>query len=202
MKLRGTRPEQSGEMKARWQNPEYRRQQVAIRQSPERCVRSSEKMKAKWADPVFAARVNAAKQAGRATPEYRQKRSAMTRALWADPEYKDKTLRAQRRGCGVRPTSIEVDLQSILDRHFPGEWKYVGDGQVWLGGRNPDFINVNGHKAIIEAFGSYWHEPEEVDLRTQHFRQFGFSTLVLWDTEIKNEVDVVARVTSMVEGCR
>jgi len=53
------------------------------------------------------------------------------------------------------PTSPELCLGGLLDKHFPGEWRYTGNGDTLIGGKSPDFLNVNGQKAVIELFGDY-----------------------------------------------
>jgi len=66
-------------------------------------------------------------------------------------------------------------------------FKYVGDGKVWLGKCNPDFINYNGKKQVIEVFGVYWHPIFDVAQRMEAFRQYGFNTLIIWQDELVNE---------------
>ena len=51
------------------------------------------------------------------------------------------------------PTNDEKYLDAILQLNFPHEWKYVGDGNFWIEGRNPDFVNCNGKKIVIEYNG-------------------------------------------------
>lgn len=66
------------------------------------------------------------------------------------------------------------------------EYKFVGDGQFILGGKCPDFMNVNGQKKLIEFFGTYWHKEKDSQNRIRHFKQYGFDTLVIWDKELKD----------------
>jgi hypothetical protein len=49
---------------------------------------------------------------------------------------------------------------------------------------NPDFINVNGRKAVIELFGRNWHTLDEKRTRQEAFAQYGFECLILWDWEL------------------
>lgn len=72
-----------------------------------------------------------------------------------------------------------------MNRLFPNEYRFVGDGSFWIGGKNPDFINVNGQKKIIEMFGDYWHSREvtgtskrsHLQERIKHFAKYGFKDL-------------------------
>ena len=54
---------------------------------------------------------------------------------------------------------------------------------------NPDFININGEKKVIELFGEHWHDTEEKgqENRINKFKQFGFDCIVIWGKELKDK---------------
>ena len=93
----------------------------------------------------------------------------------------------------MRPTKPEKRLKKLLNRLFPGEYKYVGNGSLLVGFKNPDFVNVNGRKKIIEMFGDYWHSKEktgrtnkqEENQRIKHFAKYGYETLVVWENQLE-----------------
>ena len=92
-----------------------------------------------------------------------------------------------------RPTKPEQRMLDIITRHnLP--FKYTGDGQMWIGKCNPDFINVNKTRQVIEIFGVYWHDILDVSKRIEAFRQHQFACLVFWEDELKNERRVIARI--------
>ena len=101
---------------------------------------------------------------------------------WKDPEFAKMMLLSQCRF----PNKPETFLMNFLEGLYPGEWKYVGDGQFCIAGKCPDFINVNGQKKIIELFGDYWHRDQDSKDRADIFKPFGFETLVIWEKELKN----------------
>jgi hypothetical protein len=102
-----------------------------------------------------------------------------------------------------KPSIPEALFIERLDREFPGVWKYVGNGQVWIAGKNPDFLNVNGQKLLIETFTPYYKERDYgsveayIEQRGAHFAEYGFRTLFLdlyeknWDLLIKQVRDFV-----------
>ena len=102
-------------------------------------------------------------------------------------------------------TQPEKKLNKLLQEYFPNEWKYTGDGYTWIGGKCPDFLNVNGQKAIIEMFGDYWHgekrtgktKEESEGERIKHFAKYGFKCLVIWQHELKNENEVRNKIKGM-----
>lgn len=97
----------------------------------------------------------------------------------------------------------EARLEKFLRAKFPGEFKYVGDKQVCIGRKFPDFINVNGRKELVELFGRNVHGPEftghrrcdESRSRKAHFRKFGFTTAVVWSNQLGNE-EILFRIIS------
>ncbi|GAI94480.1 unnamed protein product, partial [marine sediment metagenome] len=108
-----------------------------------------------------------------------------------DPEFAKKRFA----GCHMQPNKAEKQLSELLAANsLP--YRYVGNGEVVFGGKNPDFINVDGQKKLIEVFGVYWHDPFDVARRTEHFRQYGFSTLCIWEDELKEPEKVVAKIKS------
>lgn len=156
------------------------------------------KSKEQWADPIVRKRYLDGFRSEGAI----RKHSISSKKLWADPEYKDKAVKACREGAKVRPTKPELSAINILDRLYPNEWKYVGDGAIIIEGRNPDIININGKKAIVEVFGDYWHgfkHTRECPLiheldRIDTYTKYGYKTLILWEHELKDEGSAVKKI--------
>jgi len=113
---------------------------------------------------------------------------------WQNPEYRKRQLKAIIAGSHTKPNKSEKKLRRGLNHLFPGEYKYVGDGSILIGYKNPDFINVNSQKKIIELFGDYWHGEErtgrtkrqEENQRIKHFAKYGYKTLIIWESELEN----------------
>lgn len=107
-----------------------------------------------------------------------------------------------------KPNKSELKLDRILRDYFPGEWKFVGDGQVYLGGCIPDFINCNGRKLIIELFGDVWHGRKwpvpyrQTENGRRHiFARYGYGLLIVWDSELGNlpAEEIAAKVRDFME---
>lgn len=109
--------------------------------------------------------------------------------LWQNPDYVSKQIKARI----DKPSGAEQKLMGIIERNnLP--YKYVGDGELIIGGRCPDFININGKKQLIELFGTYWHPIFDVAQRTEHYRQYGFNTLIIWEDELVSEDKVTTKI--------
>jgi len=106
---------------------------------------------------------------------------------------KDKARKNSLMSQHKRPTKPEQILMDLIQQNqLP--YKYVGNGEVLFGGKNPDFIQVNGKKKLIEIFGSYWHKNDNPKERIDFFKKYGFSTLIIWDKELENSQNVVNKI--------
>jgi hypothetical protein len=126
--------------------------------------------------------------------ETRKKLSAIVREWWKNPDNARKALVFNK------PNKSEMKLFDILESMYPGEWKFVGDGQVVIDGKCPDFINVNGQKKIIELYGERWHQNENPQDRIDVFKPFGYDTLVIWLRELQNSSKVKLTIKQFCES--
>ena len=121
------------------------------------------------------------------------------RQVWSNPEYAESRFRK----LGIKPNQDELYLDAILQLNFPKEWKYVGDGKVWIEGKNPDFINCNGKKIVIEYNGYKGHGQhtlEKDQAKTEHYAKYGFKTINIYPKELKNESLLVETIKSYEGG--
>lgn len=122
-------------------------------------------------------------------PENRKKTGILTKKAME----KKKTIKAILKARHACPNKAEKYLDKYLQRILSDEYNFVGDGQFVLGGRCPDFLNINGKKKLIELFGDYWHsertgkiKKEAENERVDYFKKFGYSTLIIWESELQN----------------
>lgn len=116
-------------------------------------------------------------------PDYVAKHRETMKTHWKDPKFVKKQIEAR----DMRPNKPELFILGVLNEVYPNEWKYTGDFSFMIGGKNPDFANVNGQKKLIEHFGIYYHRGEDPQERINHFKKWGFDTLVVWENELKNK---------------
>lgn len=124
------------------------------------------------------------------TEEKRNLQSIMLSKKWKTKNFRFKMKEGRRNS----PNLQEQELQIILDDLFPNEYKFVGDFELFINGKNPDFISLK-NKKVIEFFGAYWHgehmtgkkETIHEEERTNHFVESGFDCIVIWDYELKEQ---------------
>jgi len=106
------------------------------------------------------------------SPEYRKKQELK----WQNSEYR-------RRVLGRRPiTFYESRLLSLVSK-YSLPYKFVGNGEAWFGSYNPDFININGAKKIVEVFSkhqkirNYGSIQNYKQIRSEHFAKYGYKVV-------------------------
>lgn len=120
------------------------------------------------------------------TPEHIEKVRQAAKERWQVPEKRDRMIKAF---LDMRsPNQHEIVIQEILDKLYPNEWKFVGNGMVIINGLNPDFVNINGKKMIIEYFGRPWHKPQDEKFKIKMYAEFGWKTLIIWSDEFGSRV--------------
>lgn len=109
----------------------------------------------------------------------------------------------------IKPNIPEKKLISLL-KEFNLPFKYTGDGSCFINYKNPDFININHKKQIIELFGRYWHDPifgrkkipwhlTEIGCRA-YYQKFGFKTLIIWEEELNTPFKVVQKIKMFADA--
>ncbi len=117
---------------------------------------------------------------------------------WESEEY----IQKLRKAMNLKPNKPEKILIDILKKHnLP--YKYTGDFNFFIGRKNPDFVNCNGQKKIIELFGDYWHKHKnnipyhQTEEGTREvYSQYGFKTLIIWESELTNLAEVLDKIKS------
>jgi len=129
-----------------------------------------------------------------ASPDRSRKISESIKLRWADPEWKERVLKKVFASNDQKPNKAEMAITSIIQDTLPGEYIFSGNGKIFIGGKCPDWFNINGKKKLIELFGNYFHgevvtgrtKVQEEKQRSDHFAKYGFSTLFIWESELKD----------------
>lgn len=132
----------------------------------------------------------------KSTDKTRELLSNISRNRWKyNKEYVEKVLKS----INTKPNKEEILLNDIIQSTIPGEYKINVRADVMiLGGKIPDFVNVNGKKKVIELFGRYWHDNKNLvssnknykrqsyEDRIGFFKNLGWDTLIIWNNELKD----------------
>lgn len=136
------------------------------------------------------------------TYPYKRCQSCAQIKLWQDLNHRNKMKKLQFEGRQISPNKPEKKLNALLNKLYPKEYKFVGDGEIILGGFNPDFINCNGQKKIIELYGDYWHSsPKQQKLhkrRIKTYAKYGYKPLIIWEKELKDLNKLARKIKEFV----
>jgi len=144
----------------------------------------------KWIKNIMGPHGCSRMKGHRHTEGANKRNSEKHKQWWANPDNARKCLVFNS------PNKQETKLEGILESMYPGEWKFVGNGQVVIAGKCPDFINVNGQKKIIELYGERWHKNHDPQRRADVFSPFGYETLVIWVKELNS----IKRLKPIIES--
>lgn len=100
--------------------------------------------------------------------------------------------KAQRHNAKPGMTVPEKVFKKICqDNNLP--FTFVGDGTLWIGNANPDFIHTR-KKTVVEVFGDYWHSPlinrnlrggALLSPKEKHYKQYRYKLIVIWESDLK-----------------
>lgn len=124
------------------------------------------------------------------------KLSLSKKLQWQDPKYKERVIRAQLKGLLKRPTSLEQKFINFF-QEFNLPYKYVGDGSLLIGFKNPDFVNTNGEKICIEVANRVIaHHPEGwAENRIEHFKKYGWQCFVFHEEDLNSKNELLKKLS-------
>lgn len=162
--------------------PEEVGRKVSLSQigKPKKKGNQSTGQRKRFEDPVERNKIRLKRLGKHNSKESKNKNRIASLKNWQDPEFVKKARRKSS------PNKPEKFLIKLFQQLLPTEYKYVGNGEFVLAGKNPDFININGQKKIIELYGDYWHKDDDPQDRINLFARYGYQTLVIWERELKD----------------
>jgi very-short-patch-repair endonuclease len=123
--------------------------------------------------------------------------SCASKLRWSDPEYRDRTVKATLQGLLLRPNKPETVVLNLLNQIVPNKFRYTGDGQVVIGGFNPDFTSIQ-NKQLIEVYGDYWHNIPKIHHKDQGrvkvYAEHGYKLLIIWERELQDLNKVIKKI--------
>lgn len=135
-------------------------------------------------------------------PHHKKRIVDIMKQKWKDPLFIKKRLES----FNFKPNKVELRLTKIIQKYgLP--FRYVGDAKFWIGKKNPDFVH-NNKKKVIEIFGRFWHDPKinpKVHIKRteeetiKHYEKCGFSCLIIWGEELKNENFILNKVLNFIK---
>lgn len=154
----------------------------------------SEANKGKEQSEESRRKISEAGKGRKASEETKRKMSKAHKELWQDPSYIKKVTEAREKALHRKPNRPEQLFINFCNKYnLP--YRYTGDGEVIIGSKNPDFINNNGKKEVVEIFGDFWHskkvqgisKEEHIEEYIDYYAKYGFNCTIIWEHEVKDE---------------
>jgi hypothetical protein len=137
-------------------------------------------------------------------PRQRTKQIEMVRQQWAMmPSDKrqqriiDFVLAGQKAArCIPSPNGQEQQLETIL---VPLGFRFVGNGTLWVGTKNPDFVHET-QSVVVEFFGRRFHQHDEGRARRRYLARRGFKMMIVRAIHLQNPACIKRRAARMLGG--
>ena len=142
-------------------------------------------------NPVYAKKMAETKR-GRPNPKHKE--------FWR--LHKEEQLKKMMVGEHKKPNKLEQRLIDLINRNGL-QFRYVGNWELLVGGKCPDFVSVGDKKRLIELFGDYRHTVkarETAEERAAHFKQFGYETLIVWEHDLRDESRILEKIRASADG--
>ena len=136
--------------------------------------------------------------------EWKEIKSRKMKNYFQDPKFREMVIKRTIEACDVKPNGLEKAFCGLLQSYFLNEWRYVGDGKIFIAGFVPDFVHRE-EKWIIEVHGDYWHRfPEAVERdkkKRKAYERCGYKVLEIWEREVRlDPLLVVGKVMEYFYG--
>lgn len=124
------------------------------------------------------------------------KNSINMKDKWCNKDFAEKRIKALFKAFCKKPNNFEIACSKFLDKLFPGEYKYTGDGSFFINNKSPDFIS-NKHRIVILCNGIYWHllkygfddtnqNRKQIEIKESvPFLEAGYDVLFIWENELE-----------------
>jgi len=116
---------------------------------------------------------------------------------WQDTGYAMRCIKKRNETMKIKPNYPEKILESLLNLSLKKEYKYVGNGKLFINRFNPDFVNKKNNK-IIEMYGDYWHNKPSWKKRDKRrlkvYKEHNYETLIIWQHELEYPEKVIAKI--------
>jgi len=115
-------------------------------------------------------------------PKQRELRSKLLRERLKDIAFKEEFLKRAYKALERKPTKLERRFIEIIER-YELPIRYVGNGKLWIGGKNPDFIHkkINLVYEVAEPYHKrkYGGLKNYLRLRREHFGKYGYEVVLV-----------------------
>jgi len=120
------------------------------------------------------------------------------------------SVKRMNAGHSNRPNGAERELWNLVQKAFPRVFSLNCSLKCrFIGQCIPDFI-CESKKVLLEMFGDFWHgqkwqqrtKKQEENIRKQYFQKLGYSTVIIWESELKHPELVIRKISNALNSVR
>jgi len=175
--------------KKRWQSPGYRDKMVGRKRTPETTQRIREGLKISCANPDYRQKMKSIQS----DPEYGKRIGNVMKEYWKDPEFARKVLHRRT------PSGPEQSFITLCEEHnLP--YRFVGNGELLIGRKNPDFVGTQDEHKLVEIWGEHFKLGRDPQDLISFYNVRGYDCLVIWASELSHQEQVIVKVRKFSEG--
>lgn len=136
-----------------------------------------------------------------------ERRSPQTefKSGWQHTPRGKEIIKKRAKTLGSKQSKAELKAIDIIKKtKLP--FKFVGNGELIIGTKNPDFIYTHNGRKIIEIFSDYWHRPDIVKYEHQteegtikYYNEYGYNVLIIWEHELKVPNKVIDKINDFLD---
>ena len=103
-----------------------------------------------------------------------------------NPMFNQETVIKNAKAHNRLKSGIETKFEEMLDPDIKPMVEYVGNNQIWINGKNPDYI-IKGTNRVIEITSDAYHRTVENydNKRIDIFGEVGYICLCVWMLRVK-----------------
>jgi len=125
---------------------------------------------------------------------------------WQFTEEGRKIIAKRLKSLITKPNRPERKMIKLISKYnLP--FRYVGDGSLIIGSKNPDFVYLDDGRKIIEVFGDYWHRNDVAkhwhqteDGAKQYYASFGYNILIIWEHELQgDDANILEKINKFIK---
>jgi len=133
--------------------------------------------------PEVVSRMQATKQ-GRVynleRTEEQKRRYSISKLGDKNPMKNPVNAQKSAQGHNRKKSGVEIRFDMVVEEYgLP--LKYVGNNKLWIGHKNPDYVDTEGRKIVIEITSDAYHRLEEgyEEKRIEHFKQHNYRCITI-----------------------
>lgn len=142
--------------------------------------------------------LNSERMTGRLPPNFeafsaesvRTKTGSMLREWYGNLSEEGKSelrRKRMRRRLPSKPEQMFIEL--CIEVGLP--YKYVGNGGLFIGGKNPDFVSTEDERNLVEIWGDFYHRQDDPQKRIKYFADRGYKCLIVKASDLLNRKEWV-----------